>query len=290
MHASPPADLQQTDTYFIVAHFHYVLFGGSMMGIWGGIYHYFPKMTGRRMSERLGTPHFWLTFIGMNLTFFPMHFSGLFGMPRRIYQYDAGQGWETFNLMSSVGAYILAVGTAVGIWNMLRSRRRGRVAGNDPWGGPTLEWSIPSPPPDYNFARIPTVRSRYPMWDLRSPHLVREVPHDGREGETRVDTAVGGQPVGSGRAPLGTDATRNTPQAPMHTEGRLPTARELGIPMPNPTIKPLFVALFMVLMFSGMILIHKDKLPFALATILGFGGAMVVMLYAWVLTPLEDAH
>src|ERR671932_337104 len=212
MHSSPPADLQQTDTYFIVAHFHYVLFGGSIMGIWGGIYHYFPKMTGRRMSERLGTPHFWLTFIGMNLTFFPMHFSGLFGMPRRIYQYDAGQGWETFNLMSSVGAYILAVGTAVGIWNMIRSRRRGRVAGNDPWGGPTLEWSIPSPPPDYNFARIPTVRSRYPMWDLRSPHLSRDVPH-GQAGGKR------------------TDATRNPPPPPptarIPAEGRPPTAREL---------------------------------------------------------------
>src|ERR671932_700773 len=119
MHSSPPADLQQTDTYFIVAHFHYVLFGGSIMGIMAGIYYYFPKLSGRLLSETLGTPHFWLTFIGMNLTFFPMHFSGLFGMPRRIYQYDAGQGWETFNLMSSVGAYILAVGTAVGIWNMI---------------------------------------------------------------------------------------------------------------------------------------------------------------------------
>jgi cytochrome c oxidase subunit I len=272
MHASPPADLQQTDTYFIVAHFHYVLFGGSIMGIWGGIYHYFPKMTGRRMSERLGSPHFWLTFVGMNLTFFPMHFSGLFGMPRRIYQYDAGQGWETFNLLSSIGAYILAIGTAVGIFNMIRSRRRGRVAGNDPWGAPTLEWSIPSPPPDYNFAQIPTVRSRYPMWDLKSPHLTRDVPHGGHAGEKR------------------TDATRSIPQPPMRTGGRLPTARELGIPMPNPTIKPLFVALFMVLMFSGMILIHKDKLPLALATILAFAGAMVAMLYAWVLTPLEDAH
>src|ERR671924_1955427 len=123
MHASPPADLQQTDTYFIVAHFHYVLFGGSIFGLWGGIYHYFPKMTGRRMSERLGTWHFWLTFVGMNLTFFPMHFSGLYGMPRRIYRYDVGQGWETFNLMSSIGAYVLTIGTAIGVWNMIRSRK-----------------------------------------------------------------------------------------------------------------------------------------------------------------------
>jgi cytochrome c oxidase subunit 1 len=256
MHASPPADLQQTDTYFIVAHFHYVLFGGSIFGIWAGIYHYFPKMTGRRMSERLGTWHFWLTFVGMNLTFFPMHFSGLYGMPRRIYQYDAGQGWELFNVISSVGAYILTLATAIGVWNMLRSRRRGREAGNDPWGAPTLEWSIPSPPPDYNFARIPTVRSRYPLWDLRG--------------------SPGGQP-----AP-------RAPDAP--TRERIPTARELGIPMPNPTIKPLFVALFMVTMFAGMIFIHTGQQAFAFATIIGSAAAMVAMLYAWVLTPLEDAH
>jgi cytochrome c oxidase subunit 1 len=255
MHSSPPADLQQTDTYFIVAHFHYVLFGGSMFGIWAGIYHYFPKMTGRRMSERQGMWHFWLTFVGMNLTFFPMHFSGLFGMPRRVYQYDAGQGWETFNLISSIGAYILAIGTAIGVWNMIRSRKKGRAAGNDPWGAPTLEWSIPSPPPEYNFAQIPTVRSRYPLWDLRA---------------------------GPGAPP----ATGSAPPAPV----RVPTARELGIPMPNPTIKPLFVALFMVTMFAGMIFLHTGQRAFALATIIGSASAMVVMFYAWVLTPLEDVH
>jgi cytochrome c oxidase subunit 1 len=256
MHASPPADLQQTDTYFIVAHFHYVLFGGSIMGIWAGVYHYFPKMTGRRMSEQLGAWHFWLTFIGMNLTFFPMHFSGLFGMPRRIYQYDAGQGWETFNLMSSLGAYLLAIGTAIGVWNMLRSRTHGRRTGPDPWGAPTLEWSIPSPPPDYNFAQIPVVRSRYPLWDLKA---------------------------GPG---LGPRPSRETPTL----EVRLPTARELGIPMPNPTIKPLFVALFMVTMFAGMIFIHTGHQAFALTTMVGSAAALVVMFYAWVLTPLEDPH
>jgi cytochrome c oxidase subunit I len=256
MHASPPADLHQTDTYFVVAHFHYVLFGGSIMGIWAGVYHYFPKMTGRRMSERLGTWHFWLTFIGMNLTFFPMHFSGLFGMPRRIYRYDAGQGWETFNLISSIGAYILAIGTAIGVWNLIRSRTKGREAGNDPWGAPTLEWSIPSPPPDYNFAQIPTVRSRYPLWDLKA---------------------------GPGAAPP-------PPAAPTPVQRRLPTARELGIPMPNPTIKPLFVAFFMVTMFAGMLFIHTGHKALALTTILGSAAAMVTMLYAWVLTPLEDAH
>ena len=107
MHASPPADLQQTDTYFIVAHFHYVLFGGSIMGIFAGIYHYFPKITGRLMDEKLGKVHFWLTFIAMNLTFFPMHFSGMLGMPRRIYTYDSGQGWDLYNAMSTAGAMML---------------------------------------------------------------------------------------------------------------------------------------------------------------------------------------
>ena len=213
-------------------------------------------MTGRRMSEQLGAWHFWLTFIGMNLTFFPMHFSGLFGMPRRIYQYDAGQGWETFNLMSSLGAYLLAIGTAIGVWNMLRSRTHGRRTGPDPWGAPTLEWSIPSPPPDYNFAQIPVVRSRYPLWDLKA---------------------------GPG---LGPRPSRETPTL----EVRLPTARELGIPMPNPTIKPLFVALFMVTMFAGMIFIHTGHQAFALTTMVGSAAALVVMFYAWVLTPLEDPH
>src|SRR6476646_10800736 len=127
MHASPPADLQQTDTYFIVAHFHYVLFGGSMMGIFGGIYYYYPKMTGRLLSEKLGNWHFWLMFIGMNLTFFPMHFSGLYGMPRRIYTYDAGQGWEVFNQMSTWGAYILAVGLLIFVYNFLIVGRRGPI-------------------------------------------------------------------------------------------------------------------------------------------------------------------
>jgi cytochrome c oxidase subunit 1 len=141
MHSSPPADLQQTDTYFIVAHFHYVLFGGSIMGIFAGIYHYFPKITGRLLNETLGKWHFWINFIGMNLTFFPMHFSGMLGMPRRIYTYDAGQGWDSYNLMSSIGAYMLAVATLIFIYNFFTSRKRGAIAGANPWHAGTLEWS-----------------------------------------------------------------------------------------------------------------------------------------------------
>src|SRR5918911_400567 len=196
MHSSVPADLAQTDSYFVVAHFHYVLFGGSMMGLFAGIYYYFPKITGRMMDERLGKLHFWITFIGLNLTFFPMHFVGLNGMPRRTWRYDAGQGWELENLVETIGATILAVGVAIFVYNLIRSRRAGAIAGSDPWGAPTLEWTIPSPPPDYNFATIPTVRSRYPLWDLRSPQLTARVPHT-KGGEKRTTVEVGGKDTGA---------------------------------------------------------------------------------------------
>src|SRR5687767_6005613 len=141
MHSSPPADLQQTDTYFVVAHFHYVLFGGSIMGIFAGIYNYFPKITGRMLDERLGQWHFWLTFIAMNLTFFPMHYAGMQGMPRRIYTFEPGQGWDIYNAMSSAGAMIFPFAMTIFIFNFFRSRKNGALAGADPWGAGTLEWT-----------------------------------------------------------------------------------------------------------------------------------------------------
>ncbi len=168
MHASPPADLQQTDTYFVVAHIHYVLFGGAMMGIFAGIYYWFPKITGRLLDERLGQWHFWLTFVAMNLTFFPMHFVGLLGMPRRIYTYAPHMGFDTMNLMSTIGAFGIAASVVVFLWNYLVSIRHGPPAGNDPWGGASLEWAIPSPPPPYNFATVPTILSRDPLWHKES--------------------------------------------------------------------------------------------------------------------------
>ena len=165
MHASVPVDTQQQDSYFVVAHFHYVLFGGSILGILAGLYYWFPKMSGRMLSEGVGKLHFWLTFIGFNITFFPMHIVGILGMPRRIYTYPADQGWESYNVISTVGAVVIAVSVLVLIYNMYQSLRSGEPAGNNPWGGATLEWSIPSPPPHYNFATIPTVTSRMPLWD-----------------------------------------------------------------------------------------------------------------------------
>jgi cytochrome c oxidase subunit 1 len=168
MHASPPADLQQTDTYFVVAHIHYVLFGGAIMGIFSGLYYWFPKMTGRLLNEGLGKVHFWSTLIAMNLTFFPMHFVGLLGMPRRVYTYAPGMGFDTMNMMSTVGALLLALSVLVFVINFLASIRGGKVAGNDPWGGASLEWAIPSPPPAYNFASLPEVHSLDPLWHKES--------------------------------------------------------------------------------------------------------------------------
>jgi cytochrome c oxidase subunit I len=292
MHASPPADLQQTDTYFIVAHFHYVLVAGSLMGLWAGIYYYFPKITGRLLSEKLGNWHFWITFIGVNLTFMPMHWSGLYGMPRRIYTYDAGQGWEIYNLLSSLGAYIQALGVILGFWNLVRSRKHGEIAGNDPWGAPSLEWSIPSPPPVYNFAVIPTVTSRYPLWDVKSPELTSQVPHS-KHGDERNDVVVGGKHVGafhdhlSAGSPIG-GANPNAHQAP--SSERIKTAEELGIPIPYPTIKPLFVALFLTLMFGSLLLIHKNHLHFAVTGIIFFAALMTFFLYGWLTQPLEPEH
>jgi cytochrome c oxidase subunit 1 len=163
-HAAAPADLQQTDTYYVVAHIHYVLFGGTILGLFSGMYYWWPKMTGRLLSEALGKWHFWLTMIGMNLAFFPMHFSGLLGMPRRIYTYAPELGVAGFNLASSIGAFLIGIATLVFLFNMLRTRRRPMDAPNDPWGGATLEWAIPSPPPVYNFTVIPTVANRLPLW------------------------------------------------------------------------------------------------------------------------------
>ncbi len=164
MHASPPVDLQQTDSYFVVAHLHYVLFGGSIFGLMAGIYYWWPKIFGRLLSERLGKWHFWLMLAGFNLTFFPMHILGLLGMPRRIYTYAPDLGWNGLNLLATAGAFVLALSFVVFIANVVRTARSGEPAPADPWDGRTLEWSIPSPPPDYNFARLPYVHDRDEFW------------------------------------------------------------------------------------------------------------------------------
>ncbi len=169
MHASPPADLQQTDSYFVVAHFHYVLFGGSIFALVAGAYYWFPKMFGVMLSDALGKVHFWLMFVGFNLTFFPMHFLGLNGMPRRVYTYPAGLGFDLWNMVETAGSLILGFSFLVFIYNIFRSvrSRDANPAPADPWNGATLEWSIPSPPQEFNFPETPVVHSRDPLWEVK---------------------------------------------------------------------------------------------------------------------------
>jgi len=169
MLAVVPFNWQLTDSYFVVAHFHYVLIGGLLYALFAGFYYWYPKAFGRLLNRKLGFWHFWLFTIGFHLTFDTMHFSGFLGMPRRIFTYDPGRGWEMLNLIGSVGAIFQAVGVLCLVINILRSLRHGQMAGNDPWDAWTLEWATTSPPPVYNFESAPVVRSRRPLWDLKHP-------------------------------------------------------------------------------------------------------------------------
>ncbi|HSB39077.1 MAG TPA: cbb3-type cytochrome c oxidase subunit I [Gaiellaceae bacterium] len=165
MFVAIPFDQQVTDTYFVIAHFHYIIFGAAVFPIFGGLYYWFPKVTGRMYLERPGQVSFWLIFLGTNLLFFPMHIVGLLGMPRRVYTYQDGLGWTAYNVAETIGAYLTALGIVVLLGNLVVSYRRAIPAGPDPWHGPTLEWTTSSPPPEYDFAVIPKVTSAYPNWD-----------------------------------------------------------------------------------------------------------------------------
>jgi cytochrome c oxidase subunit 1/cytochrome c oxidase subunit I+III len=183
-----PFDQQMTDTYFVVAHFHYIIFGAAVFPIFGGMYYWFPKVTGKLYFERPGQISFWIIFIGTNLLFFPMHIVGLLGMPRRVYTYPGGMGWTSYNVLESIGGYITAVGILVLFANLVFSYFRGAPSGPDPWHGPTLEWTVPSPPPEYNFATIPTVTSAYANWtDDVPPSIALDVGH-----QQHVSTLVDG--------------------------------------------------------------------------------------------------
>jgi cytochrome c oxidase subunit 1 len=180
-----PVDWQLTDTYFVVAHMHYVLFGGAVFGFFAGLYYWFPKMSGRMLSETLGKWSFWLMLVGFNVAFLIQHVLGLDGMPRRIDRYTSNTGWQWENVVSTIGSFILAAGVLVTLVNVILSVKRGKKAGNDPWQGNTLEWFTTSPPPENNFDVVPRVRSASPMQDIR-----------------RQVAEASGQPAGSVAQPL----------------------------------------------------------------------------------------
>jgi cytochrome c oxidase subunit 1 len=170
--ALAPVDFNVTDTYFVVAHMHYVIMA-LVLAAFGGFYYWFPKFTGRMLDERLGKIHFWLFFVGINVTFLVQHQLGLEGMPRRVVTYKASDGWGDLNMVSTIGSFILGVGVLVFVWNVIRTLRRGERVGNDPWDGQTLEWATTSPPPERNFDSLPPIRSERPFFDEKYPEAVR---------------------------------------------------------------------------------------------------------------------
>lgn len=189
MHSAAPADAQQQDSYFVVAHFHYVLIGGSLFGILAGIHYWFPLMFGRKVSEFWGKLSFWVIFTGFNVTFFPMHFLGLNGMPRRTFTYDHNLGWNTVNYIATIGALVLGAGIFIYFIAMLYTYFKGERVGRDTWDGRTLEWSIPNPPPEYNFRVIPTVHDRDAWWYEK--HHREEIAKEQAEHE-KAESSHGG--------------------------------------------------------------------------------------------------
>jgi cytochrome c oxidase subunit I len=192
MVASAPFDFQVHDSFFVVAHFHYVLIGGVVFPVLAGLHHWFPKLTGRRPSERLGKASFWLTFVGFNVAFLPQHVLGLLGMPRRVYTYGPDLGWNAYNLVSTLGSFVLAAGVVVFTANLARAWRRGPEAGDDPWGADSLEWATASPPPPYNFRSIPSVGSRAPLWD-RGDAADAVLDDRARQAVAALDTPTAGR-------------------------------------------------------------------------------------------------
>lgn len=252
-HAIVPANTQQTDTYYIVAHFHYVLFGGLVFAIFAGLYYWHPKMFGRMLDERLGKWNFWLLVIGFNLTFFPMHILGLQGMPRRTYTYGEGLGWDFMNLLSTIGSFVIALAVLVYVVNVIQSFRRGPTAGDDPWDARTLEWATPSPPPDYNFAEIPDVSHRDELW-------YRKYTED-------IDGRLVRLPAG------GAEEAITRPQRPVRHH----------IHMPSPSYWPAIVGLGMPVIGYG--LVFKNWWLLAV-------GAFVLMagMYGWVIEPSTEGE
>jgi cytochrome c oxidase subunit I len=262
MTAAVPLDWQLTDTYFVVAHLHYVLLGINVFPVVGGVYYWFPKVTGRLMDERLGKWSFWVMFIGFNLGFFPMHISGLLGMPRRVYTYPSGMGWDTSNMITSVGSFMFAVGVLIFLVNLLRSLRRGAPSGPNPWNAATLEWSMPSPPPPYNFVVIPYIGSRHPLWE-------KQLQEGSDESSLRE-----GMLLDHGRETVGTSPFDADP--------------DIILRMPGDSLAPFLLALAGAVFFAGLLLHNWTVTGIGLA-----GTALAILAWLWPRTKLlqkEPGH
>ncbi|SFP61169.1 Cytochrome C and Quinol oxidase polypeptide I [Tranquillimonas alkanivorans] len=254
MTASVPADFQLHGTYFVVAHIHYVLIGINLFGVLGALYFWFPKMSGRMMSERLGTWAFAFIFGGFNLAFLPMHWTGLMGMPRRVYTYPEGAGWGWVNMTTTVGSFLLAFGILLVLVNVWHGLRRGKPAGDNPWDAPTLEWAVSSPPPPYNFATAPVLASRHPLWEDRLPE-------------------------GSGRSSLHHGPLLDDGKEAMLTTV-LDAEPDLVVKMPDDTLWPFLTTVAMTVFF-GALLLHLWTWAAA-----GLGAILLCML-GW-LWPRDD--
>jgi cytochrome c oxidase subunit 1 len=257
MHSIVPSDTQQTDTYFVVAHFHYVLFGGLIFAVFGGLHYWHPKIFGRMLNESMGKLSFWLMVIGFNLTFFPMHFLGFEGQPRRTYTYPEGMGWDFMNLLATIGAFIIAAAVLVYLVNVIYTTKRGPIAGPDPWDGRTLEWSTSSPPPEYNFVHTPVVSHRDEWW-----HRKYTEDDEGRLVRLPAGAAV--------------DVEEHTASA---DDGH-------RIHMPSPSYWPLVFALSLPVIGYGFV--FKNWWLLALGVVIGF-----FSISAWAIEPStapEEAH
>jgi heme/copper-type cytochrome/quinol oxidase subunit 1 len=255
--ADAPSDVSTHGSFFVMAHFHYTIMGGLVFAFFAAIYYWVPKIHGRMLSERLGRLAFWLIFVGFNLTFFPMHISGLLGMPRRVYTYQPGLGWDLWNLLSSIGGVVLSVGILVVLVDWIRAVRVGPPAGPDPWGAPDLEWATSSPPPHYNFLELPVVRSAEPLWD--QPELVEM---GRRIHDLRMTLAAGHDTIGTSVV----DADR-----------------ESVLAMPEDTPVPLATALAIAAVFVGAL----TRIPLVMA----IGGAgLVGALLVWLHPQRPDEH
>jgi cytochrome c oxidase subunit 1/cytochrome c oxidase subunit I+III len=263
MTAAVPVDWQLTDTYFVVAHIHYVLIGINVFPVMGGLFYWFPKMSGRMLDERLGKWCFWLTFIGFNVAFLPMHLTGLLGMPRRFYTYGPEFGWNTLNMITTVGAFVLALGILLFLIDIFVSLRRGAPAGANPWDAPSLDWATSSPPPPYNFVVIPTVASRHPLWEDRL-----------RESNER-SSLNNGMALADGRETIATTPLDAEPDAILK--------------MPDDTFAPLILALSLAGLFTAML--AQSLVGGILALVVGL---IAILTWLWpervTFRPMETSH